>query len=206
MSPKSPLPLEGEGVGGWGERTGLNAEGAGGGDEGCASRDSLAEIRANTPTQPSPLEGEGYRKRRQIKPGGVQRARRLRAQPTRAEQRLWERLRRLEVRFRRQAPIGPYVADFVCHAAKLIIEVDGGVHDTFDVAVRDLKRDEWLTAEGFRVLRFSNRRIDDDLDGVMSDIITAVSAVRPIAPHAPSASEFVCSPLSQPFPPRGERA
>ena len=181
MNGKPPLPLEVEGAGGWGERTGRNADGAGGGDE-------------------------GYRKRERIKPGGVQRARKLRAQPTHAEQRLWERLRRLDVRFRRQAPIGPYVGDFGCHGAKLVVEADGGVHDTPDVAVRDLKRDEWLTAEGFRVLRFSNRRISDDLDGVVSAIITAVSAARRVAPHAPSTSKFVRSPLSQPFPPRGERA
>ena len=85
-------------------------------------------------------------------------ARRSRREPTMAEVAMWKLLRgrRLgELKFRRQMPIGPYVADFCCPALKLILELDGGVH-----ALRfesDAARDGWLTAKaGFTVLRFDN--------------------------------------------------
>ena len=88
-------------------------------------------------------------------------ARRSRREPTMAEEAVWKLLRgrRLgELKFRRQMPIGPYVADFCCPALKLIIELDGGVH----VLRRDsdAARDGWLTAKaGFTVLRFENEAV-----------------------------------------------
>ena len=90
----------------------------------------------------------------------IKRARRLRRTPTRAEEFFWSlvRDRALDgLRFRRQVPIGFYVADFACLSARLVIEADGGVHAlrTFD----DARRDGWLTSQGFRVLRFSNSEI-----------------------------------------------
>ena len=87
-------------------------------------------------------------------------ARRGRRDPTMAEAAMWKLLRhrRFEgVKFRRQMPIGPYIADFCCPALRLIVELDGGVH-----ALRvesDSARDAWLTGQGFRVLRFGNEAV-----------------------------------------------
>ncbi len=71
------------------------------------------------------------------------------------EIRLWAILRRSPagVKYRRQHPIGPYVADFYCPAAKLVIEVDGHIHDSAAAAARDEKRDEYLRKLGLRVIR-----------------------------------------------------
>jgi very-short-patch-repair endonuclease len=80
------------------------------------------------------------------------------------EQRLWKELRKLDANFRRQAPIGRYFADFAAHGAKLVIEVDGGVHERLDeVVLRDFERQQWLEAEGYRVVRFSTRQVEDDV-------------------------------------------
>ena len=127
---------------------------------------------------PFPLEGgsEGsdrFARTLRIKAGGVARAKRLRADPTFTEAKLWKHLRRFAVRFRRQAPIGAYVVDFACHRARLVVEVDGGVHALPEVAVRDLARDEWLTGQGYRVLRFTTRQVEDDIDAVLEAICKA---------------------------------
>lgn len=81
-------------------------------------------------------------------------ARRLRRQLSLPEMLLWQRLRltRGELRFRRQHAIGPYVADFYCPAARLVIEVDGAAHDRRQAA--DRRRDEYLASLGIRVIRF----------------------------------------------------
>ena len=87
-------------------------------------------------------------------------ARRGRAEPTVTEAAMWKLLRdrRLEgVKFRRQMPIGTYIADFCCPALKLIIELDGGVHALR--AESDAVRDAWLTTAGFTVLRFGNEAV-----------------------------------------------
>src|SRR6185369_8756124 len=89
------------------------------------------------------------------------RARSLRNRQTEPEQKLWWHLRhRLPTdgtHFRRQVPIGPYVADFCCLKAKLIIEVDGNQHGFDGYVLRDKKRSAYLASQGFSVLRFSNR-------------------------------------------------
>ena len=115
-----------------------------------------------------------------IKPRDRARARSLRSAPTWTEAKLWDRLRRLPIRIRRQAPIGPYVADFACLRARLVIEVDGGVHNLTDVALRDLKRDAWLAGEGYRVLRIDSRRIPHDLDAVVAEIAQAIRLKAPL--------------------------
>lgn len=76
---------------------------------------------------------------------------------TPAEKRLWARLQNVEGwHFRKQSPVGPYVFDFVEMSARLIIEVDGGVHDFEPVKVRDEAKETWAVANGFRVLRIPN--------------------------------------------------
>jgi len=121
-----------------------------------------------------------FAREERIKPGVRARARRLRTIPTWTEAKLRERLRKLDIRIRRQAPIGPYVADFACLRARLVIEVDGGVHNLTDVALRDLKRDAWLAIEGYRVLRIDSRRIPGDLDVVVADITNAIRLKAPL--------------------------
>jgi very-short-patch-repair endonuclease len=84
-------------------------------------------------------------------------ARRGRRDPTLTEAHFWKLLRdrRLEgLKFRRQMPLGPYIADFACPAIRLILELDGGVHHLR--AASDAVRDAWLTANGWTVLRFAN--------------------------------------------------
>jgi len=94
----------------------------------------------------------------------------MRAAPTWTEKKLWERLRMLPVRFRRQAPLGPYVADFLCHRASLVVEVDGGVHTRTDVALRDMARDAWFETQGYITLRVSTRDVEADMDSVVTRI------------------------------------
>ena len=82
----------------------------------------------------------------------------MRHDPTLAEQALWRILRRRAFRglkFRRQVPLGPYIADFACVEAKLIIEADGGQHG----GARDEARDAWLQTSGFRVIRLWNSEV-----------------------------------------------
>jgi very-short-patch-repair endonuclease len=108
-------------------------------------------------------------------------AKRHRRRPTYSEKRLWDAIRKLGVasaHFRRQVPFGAYVADFACHSARLIIEVDGGVHQLPEVAARDAHRDDWLTSRGYRVLRFTNREIED-VDTVIRAIAGALTARTP---------------------------
>jgi very-short-patch-repair endonuclease len=104
-------------------------------------------------------------------------AKRLRANTTTAEERLWQRLRRFPMtgsHFRRQVPIGPYVADFACMAARLIIEVDGSHHGDESNRRHDEARPRWLEAQGYRVLRFWNNDLTTNMNGVLDAIYTAV--------------------------------
>ena len=119
----------------------------------------------------------------------ITRARRLRQAMTLPERMVWAELRRLKMNFRRQVPIGPYVVDFAHHDSHLIIELDGPVHDLPDVALRDLERSQWLEAQGFRLLRFTNKTISEALSDVIDQIRSAA-----------------VSPPSQPFPHQGGRA
>jgi very-short-patch-repair endonuclease len=108
-------------------------------------------------------------------------ARRLRAKPTDAETRLWRHLRRspmLGTHFRRQVPIGPYVADLACMAARLIIEVDGSQHGTPEGQARDDVRTRWLEQEGYRVLRFWNNELTENIEGVLEMIHAALYGSR----------------------------
>ena len=100
-------------------------------------------------------------------------ARRLRKEMTDAERKLWPHLKTLNIphtHFRRQVPIGGYVADFACHAARLIIELDGGQHGEDKNIKRDSARTAFLESRGYKVLRFWNTDVFDSIDTVI-DII-----------------------------------
>jgi len=103
----------------------------------------------------------------------LHRARALRKAPTPAERVLWRMLARdqLGVRFRRQHPIGPYIADFYCPAHRLVIELDGGQHNG---SPHDERRDAWFAKAGYRVLRFWNRDVFTEADGVGRRICLAL--------------------------------
>src|SRR3954471_11970593 len=103
------------------------------------------------------------------------RAKEMRRGPVLYERRLWKLLRdrRLEgLKFRRQVVIGRYVADFVCFRHRLIVEADGPMHE--QRSVQDAERDAWLRDEGFRVLRFENRQIENQGHEVIAAILAAV--------------------------------
>jgi very-short-patch-repair endonuclease len=105
-------------------------------------------------------------------------ARRLRRQLTEAEQSLWDALRdnRLQgIKFRRQHPFGPYVLDFFCVNAQLVVELDGSVHDQPEQKEYDHDRTEYLETHGLRVLRFRNEEVADRLDEVVRKILEAAS-------------------------------
>jgi len=106
----------------------------------------------------------------------ITRARRLRTGATDAERHLWSRLRGQQIdgqRFRRQVPIGRYIADFVCLKRRLIIELDGSQHAN-DVA-RDNERTAWLASQGFRVMRFWDNEVLLETDGVLERVQAALA-------------------------------
>ena len=98
-------------------------------------------------------------------------ARDLRANMTPQERHLWyDGLRRLPVRFQRQKAIGPYIADFYCHRARLVVELDGSQHYTDEAWAYDERRTAFLASQGVEVLRFRNRTIDEFFDMALARI------------------------------------
>jgi len=113
-------------------------------------------------------------------------ARRLRMNATDAETKLWRQPKQIETRgthFRRQVPIGPYVADFACMAARIVIEVDGSQHGEHENKTRDDKRTRWLESEGYRVVRFWNNDLVRNIDGVLDVIHAALYGSRDTEPR-----------------------
>lgn len=109
-------------------------------------------------------------------------ARALRKRLTAQEVKLWVKLRELKAlgfHFRRQAPIGRYIVDFVSFRSQLIIEADGGQHGLPDGARSDQIRDAFLQSQGFKILRFWNSDIDANLTGVMESILSALKHPPP---------------------------
>lgn len=116
-------------------------------------------------------------------------AKSLRRGMTDAERKLWLELRShrlLGYKFKRQQPIGPYIVDFVCFAARLIVELDGGQH--LDSA-SDAKRDAWLIENDFRVLRFWNDQVLKQTETVLETILGAVAKVPPLPNPSPARGE-----------------
>ena len=148
-----------------------------------------------------------------LRPATLARARAMRRDATEAESRLWYALREKlpGAKFRRQVPIGPYFADFASHRCRLVVEVDGSQHA--EAKERDGERTRFLQSQGYRVLRFWNNEVLEDLDGVLRAIAAALpsplvgeggpkgrmrGARRSRAPASRPA------PLTPPSPTRGE--
>jgi very-short-patch-repair endonuclease len=107
-------------------------------------------------------------------------ARYNRREMTESETILWHALRRdiNSCKFRRQHPIGDYIADFICLANKLVIEVDGGYHNTQEQQISDQWRTEYLNGKGYHVVRFSNEEVNSDLKGVISKIKEEITNIE----------------------------
>lgn len=104
-------------------------------------------------------------------------ARNLRQNQTDAEQRLWSHLRNRQLegyKFKRQYWIENYIVDFVCIERQIVVELDGGQHANEPVAANDQKRSAFLEAHGFKVLRFWNNEIFDNIEGVRESILAAL--------------------------------
>ena len=104
------------------------------------------------------------------------RSRELRNNSTDAEKRLWRYLRNRQldgVRFNRQVPIGPYIRDFAARTARLIVELDGGQHS--ETVGYDQARTRFLQARGYRVIRFWNNDVLQNIEGVVTAILQALS-------------------------------
>ena len=103
-------------------------------------------------------------------------ARQLRRNPTEVERKLWRELKILKGagrHFRRQVPIGRYVADFACHSCNLVIELDGGQHAEMSNLVADQLRTLEINRNGYRVLRFWNADVQENIEGTMDMIRNA---------------------------------
>ena len=101
-------------------------------------------------------------------------AKALRKSATTPEARLWEQLRNRQLegfKFRRQAPIGIYVVDFLCTEEMLVVELDGWTHSSPDEIANDIHRTAYLKAEGYRVMRMTNIEAMQDMDGVLKLIL-----------------------------------
>ena len=134
------------------------------------------------------------------------RARALRASSTDAERLVWAALRAHRLNgasFRRQAPIGGYIVDFVCHAARLVIEIDGGQHFEPEHERRDARRDAFLRSRGFRILRFNNNEVMTNRAGVLETIAAALAQAPSLSLPASGGGNADAPPVA--FPNDGAR-
>ena len=126
----------------------------------------------------------------------------MRSNPTNAETHMWSLLRKAfpEARFRRQVPIRHYIADFVSHRSRLVIEIDGGQHGS----AQDVVRDRLIEAEGYRVVRFWNNDVLGNGEGCMAQLSVILAQGHP---HPTSASPRLReSKPACPSPIEGEEA
>lgn len=142
---------------------------------------------------PSPARGEGFES--SAREVATSRARTLRANMTDAERKLWYAFRDrrfASFKFRRQVPIGPFIADFICYDARVVIEVDGSQHAD---SSSDARRDRWFAANDFLVLRFWNNDVLKNREGVLTSVLETLHARTP---HPARAKR------GRPSPARGE--
>ena len=119
---------------------------------------------------------------RKFKPRATKLAKRLRAGPTEAERKLWQQLSRRRLagcKFSRQMPVGPYVCDFLCREHKLVVEVDGGQHCDNPM---DATRTADLESLGFRVIRFWNNDVLENMEAVLAAIANVIGERPPPSP------------------------
>ena len=115
----------------------------------------------------------------------TRRAQKLRNNATDAEKRLWRNLSNRQLggfKFSRQMPVGPFICDFMCRHAGLVVELDGGQHDS--QAGRDEERTRFIESEGYWVIRFWNNEVTGNLEGMLSAILDALRTPPPPAPPA----------------------
>jgi len=127
-------------------------------------------------------------------------ARELRKNMTDAERRLWSKIRRKqlkEIQFYRQKIIGDYIVDFYCPAAKLIVEIDGGQHYMEEHREKDEARDKYLKGLHFRVLRFSNRDVLKNIEGVIGEILKYLGKIPPNPPLKKGGNEIPLTPFKK---------
>src|SRR3989442_393834 len=123
-----------------------------------------------------------------VKPKMRVRARTLRRELTKAERIVWYGIRAHRLygaNFRRQTPIGPYIVDFVSHARKLVIEIDGAQHYETNQMKHDERRNAFLAAKGYRVLRFNNNDVIANRYGVLTLIAEVLESAPPPPPPPP---------------------
>ncbi len=104
-------------------------------------------------------------------------ARKLRRDMTDAERKLWSRLRNRQLentKFVKQSPIGPYITDFAARSLRLVIELDGGQHS----AGKDAERTRIIEAHGYRIVRFWNNEVMENLEGVLATIVNEIYIAR----------------------------
>ncbi len=135
---------------------------------------------------------------KRIHPTILKRARELRRNMTPQERKLWRHLRGKQldgIRFRRQHPIDRFILDFFCYEHKLAIEIDGHSHYQPEQQEHDQMRTEWLARYGIRVIRFTNRDVDTNLEGVLDEIgrVCGVGADSPPS-NSPQGGEDLASP------------
>ncbi|HVY32944.1 MAG TPA: endonuclease domain-containing protein [Caulobacteraceae bacterium] len=122
---------------------------------------------------------------------GIARARSLRASQTSPERLLWSKLRDRRLagwKWRRQVPFAPYIADFYCIEAALVVELDGGQHS--ERADYDARRTAYLEQQGLRVIRFWNHQVLEDLDWVCGEIYAACGGAAPHPTLSPEGRGF----------------
>lgn len=110
-----------------------------------------------------------------------ERARHLRRNQTEAERKLWVYLREMKhdgFHFRRQCPVGPYIADFLCYSARIVVEVDGGQHGMDAGIEHDRRRDGWFVTNGYRVLRYWNNDVLANTEGVVETILAVLNETK----------------------------
>ena len=114
----------------------------------------------------------------------TRRAQQLRNNATPAERLLWRHLSRRQFegwKFSRQMPVGPFICDFLCRELKLVVELDGGQHCDNRT---DAGRTAFLQREGFKVVRYWNNDVRDNLAGVLEDLRTVIGLAHPLPPPA----------------------
>jgi len=134
-------------------------------------------------------------------------AKTLRTNQTEAEQRLWYHLRAhrfMDLKFKRQKPIGRYIVDFVCVEQQLIVELDGGQHA--EQLEYDQRRDAWLRGQGYTILRFWNNEVMQQLEGVLEKIRLTLTLSPCPSPTSVRGEQSKCGSFISPLPLAGEGA